>query len=111
MPTALPLTSKISQSSNCKVMYRTLEAKFGNGYSQRSPDGLNNRVETWTILWENISNIEKDGILYSLDYVGGWDYLTWNSKKYKITTDGYTITPKAGDIYDVGVTLEQVFDV
>lgn len=111
MPTALPLQNNISQASNSKISFRIIESSFGNGYSQRSPDGINNRVEEWTILYENIRHSERDQLITAFDSVGGWDYLTWNSKKYIITSDGYTITEKSGDICDVSVGLKQVFDV
>jgi phage-related protein len=111
MPTALPLQNNISQSSNTKVSFRTIESQFGNGFSQRTPDGINNRIEEWSIIWENIRSSERDTILTALDSVGSWDYLTWGTKKYIVTQDGYTITEKSGDIYDVSVALKQVFDV
>lgn len=46
--------------SDGRIEHRVREAKFGDGYSQAIPDGLNTRVETWTRVFEgNAQEIEE----------------------------------------------------
>lgn len=113
---ALPLTTKLSQSSSRKTAFRTLISQFGNGYEQRTPDGINTKLDTWNIQYENLSTTEKNTVLAVFDAVAGWDVITWtpfgeaSSKKFRLE-DGYSFTPKSGDLYDISATLKQIFDV
>ena len=112
---ALPLTDRISQSSGGKKDYRIIEAKFGNGYSQRAKDGINNIMGSWNIAWENITSAERDTIVAALDGTNGVDSLTWQSPdsltvdKYVVT--GYNISALSGDIYTITSSLKQIFDI
>ena len=47
--------------------YRTESNEFGDGYEAITPDGLNNIVESWNVVWENISNANADDIDDQLD--------------------------------------------
>lgn len=38
------------------------DAKFGEGYSQRSPDGLNADLQTWDLTWNGLLDSEADEI-------------------------------------------------
>lgn len=116
MPQALVLTNKISQQSTRQTIFRTLVSSFGNGYEQRSPDGINNKLVKWDLVWENLTSAEVSSLTTVFDTVGGWDYITYTdpvdstSKRFKLS-DGYSVSPKAGLIFDVSATLIQVFDV
>jgi phage-related protein len=114
--TALPLQNKISQESSLGAQFRTKISQFGDGYSQRTPDGINNKIDTWNISWKHISSIEKNNIVTILNSVGGHDVLTWTpidetvEKKF-IISEGYSISTSGGDVYSVSTTLKQVFDL
>jgi phage-related protein len=41
---------------------RTLSAKFGDGYEQRAPDGINSLLRTWTWAFNNRSMVETGEI-------------------------------------------------
>ena len=116
MPQAMPHTDFISQNSSKSSMFRTKIAQFGNGYTQRVNDGINNQIDSWTVMWENVTEAQKDTIITALDAVAGSDYLTWtpngetNGKKFRIV-DGYSVQVLSGDIYSVSVQIEQVFDL
>ena len=114
--TALPLTTLISQQSTKTVKFRTKIARFGDGYSQRAADGINNKIDSWNIIWDNLTETEMDTIVAALDSVGGHDILTWtpfseSTEKKFILSDGYSFSALSGNIYKVSTTLEQVFDV
>jgi phage-related protein len=46
-----------------KPEYKILEAEFGDGYSQPTPDGLNHIRRTISLEWENLTPIEANQIL------------------------------------------------
>jgi len=118
MPTALPLTSQLSTTSSKQTTFRTLKAQFGDGYSQRAANGLNAKVDSWSITWEHLSSTDKDTVLAALDSVGGWDYLTWtpfseaSSKKFIIKDGSYSVTHiEGGTWFNISTQLIQVFDL
>lgn len=116
MPAAMPLTSKISQSSTRTRTYRINAVKYGNGYEQRSPDGINFIEDKWTINWENISSSDYSTLQTALDAAGGWDYFTWtafgDSTSKKWVQDGpVSLTPVSGNFYSVSCPFRQVFDL
>lgn len=113
MPQALPLTDRISQSSRRTRKFRVFRAQFGDGYAQTAPDGINYKVDTWEVVYENLSSSERTTLWSAIDTVGAVDYFTWtppggSSTKWKIVGEVQE-TPVSGDIYTVSFNLEQVF--
>lgn len=49
--------------SSGDVTPRVLQANFGDGYSQRVPDGLNNIEEKWSLKWDILTLAEKNAIV------------------------------------------------
>jgi phage-related protein len=118
MPQALPLPDKIAQgSAKVNVVPRIITAEFGDGYSQRAADGINNLPETVEVRWIPVLKTDKDTIVNALNATGGWDYLTWTppaestAKKYVMTPEGYSVELISGKYYVVSVMLRQVYDV
>lgn len=115
MAQALPLTGYISQASTKSRKNRVLKAQFGDGYSQAAPDGINNLVDTWNIVYDNLSSSDRATLWTALDTVGSWDYFTWtpigelSQKKFRVTSQGASESVKAGNIYSISFTMEQVF--
>lgn len=113
---AIPLTSKISQASAGGVKFRTIKSQFGDGFGQRTPDGLNSRVEMWNLTWENITSSDKATLIAVFDAAGSSEYMTWTTPdglagKWIIGENGYTKNTKGGSVWTVSVSLEQVFDL
>jgi phage-related protein len=112
---ALPHTSLLSQSATRTRTQRVLSAAYGDGYSHDVPDGINSQLDNWSIQWENMTASERDAVVAVLDAVGQTDILTWtppgssSEKKFKVTNSGYTETFSAGNIYNISLTLRQVF--
>ena len=48
---AMPVVSKITLDSSLKIGFSQIAAKFGDGYEQIAPNGLNNPFDTWDITW------------------------------------------------------------
>ena len=53
-------------NATLKEQPRVLSAKFGDGYGQDSPDGLNADLQTWDLVFEDE---------YAADIVGMRDFL------------------------------------
>ena len=113
---ALPLTSSISQKSAKTTEYRITRVAFGNGYEQRSMDGLNSKRDSWTLIWENLNATDLGTLTSFFDGLGGAAYFTWtaftdSTSKNWITTSAYTIQVLAGNLYNLNVSIQQVYDL
>lgn len=115
MPQALPYTDRISQGSTRTRTNRVLAAQFGDGYEQTAPDGINNKIDTWSISYDNLTLAERNAVWAVLDAVGSYDYLTWTpigevtSKRFKVTSDGVSEQPVSGDLYNISFTMKQTW--
>lgn len=115
MPLSLPYTDLISQQSTRRRKSRTITARFGDGYSQERPDGINSQWDEWAVSYLPLNESERDVVWSTLEKVGGWDQLLWQPpgspaiKKWKVTPDGVTETSVGGGLYSISFTLRQVF--
>lgn len=96
-----------------EVTARTRAIKFGDGYEQRTPDGLNNVVEKWSLSWTVRTKATIDAIDDFLASQAGslWFYWTTprgQTKKFKCPT----WTPVYNNDSDCSMTavFEQVFE-
>lgn len=114
MPQAMPLTTRIRQGATKVRKQRILEAKFGDGYGQRIADGLNSLYDTWQNFgWDALTQTELNTVMTALDAVGSVDYLTWtpageSAKKFVVSPDGISITPRDGSYFDVQLSLVEI---
>lgn len=117
MPTAMPLPDRISQGATKRVKQRILSARFGDGYFQTAPDGINSVYEEWDIMWENLTASERGTVTTALLTVAATDYLTWtppggSAGKYQImpaaTADLYSEQIFSGQYYSIKTQLIQV---
>lgn len=114
MSIAMPLPLKIAQDLGQQVPFRTLTAQFGNGYRQDAPDGINHTLRTIQPRWVNLSASEKTTVLSALNSAGAWTDIDWQppdaagSLKFRITSDGYSVVTKGGNVFDISCTMNQV---
>lgn len=97
-----------------KTEAKILEAEFGDGYSQRMPDGLNWLRDSMPLRWENLHEAEKDTLIDFFADHGGYIYWLWappgeDQKKWVATS--WERTPKGADCYTVVANVKQVFDL
>ena len=119
--TALVLQDSISQMSTHSKSYTTLITQYGDGYIQRAVDGINTEVEVWSIVFDNLSASDYATMLSFLDTVKMAGVMEWAptsdgspvvTKKWIIDPEtDVTIVNKAGQIYDVSLTLMRVYDL
>jgi phage-related protein len=101
--------------------YRVLLSKFGDGYEQRSVDGINAIGLTAYLKWDNLLvATEQDPITSFFDATNGVTPFYWTPPGYtsplKWVVDtsqqnSYQITPVTSAISSLTVTLRQVFDL
>jgi phage-related protein len=113
---ALPLQTRISQASQQSIKYRILLAQFGDGYSQRSADGINNKDETWTIFYQALTLTEMTQVRDFLDGLKGASTFDWTatgdstSKKWRVV-DEVVVIPLGGNLYSLSFTCKREYDL
>lgn len=68
---------QISKDGTKSVKPRVLKAQFGDGYTQRGPDGLNSLLRRWTVALNNREAAELDAIEAFLIEQGGFIKFDW----------------------------------
>lgn len=90
---------------------RVREAKFGDGYSQAVPDGINNKVQQWPLKFVGDRDTIK-AIASFLDRHAGATSFYWTPPLgeqgfYKAAK--YSSGPEAKGVYSLSATFQQVF--
>lgn len=97
-----------------RTEFRVLRNEFGDGYSQRSADGLNTQVTSYTYN-VIVSSDDADTIVAFLDDRGGYDDFDYTlpreSTAKKWTCSEYTRTPMGPNTDRVMATFKQEFDL
>lgn len=96
------------------VEARVLQSQFGDGYSQRAPDGLNSLPETWELVWlVQLSN--RNSIVNFLKGKLGATAFLWTpplaSAAIKCICRRWSEVAMFGDWWRIEATFEQVFDL
>lgn len=106
----------IGQSSSKSTHNDLNTIKFGNGYEQRMPNGLNYRREMWTIEWAGLNQYDKDTIVSFIQAVSNGSTIIWTTpldaspKKFVLEGD-WSISDSGGQIYSIQLQLRQVYDL
>lgn len=95
------------------VKPRVRIAKFGDGYEQRTKDGINTIAETWSLTFTG-TNFEIDAIDAFLKTHGGADSFNWttpNNMAGKFICRSWDFTRNRGVLSAITCDFEQVFDL
>lgn len=93
---------------------RVRTAKFGDGYSQRVADGINNLDQTWNLTFNSRSLEDADAIEAFLVSKEGAISFTWTPPG--TVTEYWVICPKWSLVYEsefsrnISVSFEKVYD-
>lgn len=102
-----------SYSTDLEKQPRTLEAKFGDGYSQIVVNGINNNPELWNVVFNNRNKTETDLIMAFLDGKNGADYFLWTppdkGSAIKVICKKYRKSYLRHGLYSISAIFEQVF--
>lgn len=103
------------------VQPRVLRAPFGDGYSQRTADGLNHMPATWDVKWDALTAAEADAVEAFFAARGGYAAFLWTAPDaaaaLKYTCDSWTRTPVVGGEvladrrFAISAKFTQVFDL
>jgi len=112
----LPATPSPDVGITRTVSYNTLEAQFGDGYSQRAKIGINNKPMKMSLKWSNINETEKDTLETFFDAHDGGEAFLYTppdqDASSKWIVDGeYSVVYVAYQVYNVSVSIKEVFDV
>lgn len=66
-----------SVTSRGRKIPRVLKAQFGDGYEQRSQDGINACMQVWNLVFDTLTFAELTAIDNFLTAAGGWQKFTW----------------------------------
>ena len=92
------------------VQFRGNTARFGDGYGQYTPDGINNRDQSWPLTFRGRAS-EMDAIADFLDAHKGVSFL-WTPPRGPqalFRCGSYQYTPGAADRVQITATFEQWF--
>lgn len=115
MATPFP-TIPISQSSSMSMHNEINAIRFGNGYEQRVPMGINYRRETWNIVWDALTLPQKNTIVNFIQSVSNGSTILWTppnesaQKRYVLDGD-WSLVNRGGTIYSINLKMRQVFDL
>src|SRR5262249_17439905 len=66
-----------SFTTSLSVKPRILTSDFGDGYSQRTLDGINFNRQVWQVVWENLLDSERNNITNFLNALAGVGAFLW----------------------------------
>ena len=92
-----------------------IESVFGDGYAQRSPDGLHPIVQVWEVRFSAVENVKADAIVGFFRAHGGvitfWWTPLWHTVPRKFVCKRWTRTlPNEWGECDISARFEQVFE-
>ena len=93
---------------------RTKNIRFGDGYEQRIPDGINALPETWELTFANRDQTEINAIDDFLKARGGVEWFEWTAPRSAVVNryvcKQWQRQIAIGALDTITATFEQVFD-
>ncbi len=113
IPTFTPGKSPVI-GNQVDTNYRTLDANFGDGYSQATIDGLNAAIDSYTISWSALTLAQKNTIKSQLDGYNGTSFqyqMPWDSSPKVYRCKKVTVSDANGISFTLSATFTQAFDL
>lgn len=111
------LETRFSLSSSYSQETRVRKVEFGDGYIQRTPLGLNNKVRRVDVSFDNLTTDERNVVLDFFDVIqqGGHavilpynELLSWDGKFYP---ENINVSLADNNRVNVNVSFVEVFDL
>jgi len=108
---ALPLPEKISQNSSRTINQNTITVRFRDGAEQRAVWGINDMTDEWSIVYDNISLVDRNTVISFIETVGYVQAFTWTppnestARSFVIDSApnesnvGYTVSFRIREVY------------
>ncbi len=111
-----PTDPAVSFGVSSKKSYRVLAADFGDGYSQRTKDGLNSEIETLPMVWTTLTYDEAAIITDFIDDRGGSEAFSYTPPGQSVSKNwncpgGWTFKASNATYTDVTATFIRVYDL
>ena len=95
---------------------RTLQANFGDGYTQRAADGINITKDIWQLRWIGLSSTDSDTLTDFFEARGGWEEFEWTphgevSAKKFICKNWNKTWNRSEECINIEAQFEQVYDL
>ena len=107
-PVAPDINASVEEQPDLHVV------RFGDGYSQRSPKGLNPTAAIVQLSWSALSGAQRSAIIAFLQERGGYQgfryTLPGEAAARKWRAPRWAWQALNADTYSVAATLEQIFD-
>lgn len=77
---------KVQASPTGTASFSTIDAQFGDGYSQSAADGINNKGQSWSVRLRGLDSpgcVQTENMLAVeafLDARGGWQSFEWTTR-------------------------------
>lgn len=114
MPNTFPSTVQPTFPVKTSTKMRLRKAKFGDGYSQRSEDGINAEAVSWSLVFENLTTAEKDTVVNFLKAEKGVNVFFWTppqtATQYKVTCEEWDAELVDAGYWSVTATFNREFD-
>ena len=100
-------------SSDKTVKPRVIRANFGDGYSQRTADGINNAPEVWSVIFvRSIATIDSiETFLADKEGAESFDWTPPGGTEKKFTCPEWSRGWSAPGIHKLTATFQQEFDL
>lgn len=112
---ALPANIEPSYGTDMSEEYRVRKVELGDGYSQRSADGLNTARQQWRLVWERLPDADAETLRQFFRNLRGIDIIDWTpynqATQLKFTANGFSSKPVGYLKSTCSVTLTQEFDL
>ena len=99
---------------DAETVTRSLNANFGDGYTQRGADGLNASQVTYSLTWENLTDAEADTIIAFFLARGGYEAFYWTpptASPLKFVVQKWSRSQGDYNAYSLKAMFIQVFDL
>jgi len=110
-----PSTVTPVRATQPSVTARTLQAQFGDGYSQRAGDGINTIVDEWDVQWNALDQTNADEIIDFLEARGGYESFEWTppgeSVEKKYVCKQWNKSFPGASLTNISAKFQQVFDL
>lgn len=104
-----------SYGSSRSLSHRVLSAEFGDGYSQRTADGLNTAVESWDVTWNNLTLANGRLLTKYLSTRRGYRSFKWtppNEARYKVwICESFSDQPVTYNVRTISAKFKRVYDL
>lgn len=111
---------KIKAEPSGQVLQRTLDAAFGDGYSQSAADGINTRSQVWNIEargpWRVAGCSAGQPVKAIADFLDahqGYKSFEWtppaSDERIRVECKAYSIQPAGNGIVTLSMVFQQVY--